>query len=152
MVPLAGVEITEAGGFCEVADARGVDLHWGAAGGVGAKGVVGEDETAEVAGWTVEESVAFHGLDAIADDGLDGVGGGEFDDGVVDALRVQGIPQPAADPTVDPAEEVLQAEGDAGTRPPKYHATVRPNPSANPTRAFHPSHSAARVVSNRRLG
>jgi len=111
---LVGVEVAEGGGLVEVADGVGVDVHQGAAGGVGGEGVVGEDDTAEVAGGAVEGAVAFHGFDAVGDDVMDGDGGGEFDDGVVDALPVQGVLRPAVDRAGECAEEVLQAEGDAG--------------------------------------
>ena len=59
-------------------------------------------------------AVAFHGFDAVGDDVVDGDCGGEFDDGVVDALPVEGVVRPAVDRAGECAEEVLQTEGDAG--------------------------------------
>jgi len=65
------IQIPETRPEFNMVDAPRIDVHETAAGGVGGNGIVGEYDATEVFHWSVQRSVAFHGLNTVGNNEVD---------------------------------------------------------------------------------
>src|SRR5664279_3562506 len=103
----------ESRALANVHDSAGVESHQARAGCIGSHRVIRQHNLSQRTRGAVEWPVSFHRNNAVRDNKVDGKGGAQIEDALLNALPVKNILRPSISRAWHYAEHVLHAERDA---------------------------------------